>query len=376
MSDEGAGGRRITLVISHLQVGGAERVLVELANHWAARGWTVTIVDFAAPDTAPAFEVDPRVVEVSLDLQRDSYTIFAAIKGNAHRISVLRRAIRATRPDVVLSLMNRTNVLTILALTGTRIPVLVCEHTAPKGTLSLGWSLLRELAYRRARAVVMLTGDALAQMSAGIRRRGRVIPNPLPAGFSDADASVDPGTNDQDHPLLLSLGRLAPEKGFDVLIQAFARIAGAWPTAKLVIWGEGEERGPLELLRRDAGLDDRVDLPGATTDPARELLTATIFVLPSRLEGLPMTLLEAMAMGRPVIASDCDFGPRDVVRDGIDGLLVPPEDPVAMATAIDALLRDPDKRRSLGERSLDVRQRFAMSAISQQWDELFDEVTR
>jgi glycosyltransferase involved in cell wall biosynthesis len=171
----------------------------------------------------------------------------------------------------------------------------------------------------------------------------------------------------------MGLGRLTPEKGFDLLIEAFARIAPAWPMARLVIWGEGDERARLEAIRARLDLVDRVELPGATRSPERELRSATIFVLSSRLEGLPMVLLEAMAVGRPVVACDCDYGPRDIIRPGVDGLLVPPEDVPALAEAIDGLLRDDERRGTLGRRAVEVRERFAIEAISDRWDALFQE---
>lgn len=371
----GAETPKVTLVISHLQMGGAERVLTELANHWASLGWEVKIINFSPPGTPPVFALDPRVAELSLGLHSDSHTLVRGLLTNLRRMSVLRRAVRSDDPDVVLSLMNRTNVLTILSLVGTRIPVIVSEHTAPRGTLTFIWRILRELAYRRATFVVMLTADALARLSPEIRRRGRVIPNPLPGQFQTPgdDTSNQADGSQPLAPVILGLGRLTPEKGFDLLIEAFAVIAPSWPTTSLVIWGEGAERPRLERLRSDHGLDERVELPGATRHPEQALRTATIFVLSSRLEGMPMTLLEAMAIGRPVIACNCDHGPRDIITDGTDGVLVPPEDVSALAAAMDGLLRDPDRRAKLAHRATEVRNRFAIGKISNQWKDLFHE---
>jgi glycosyltransferase involved in cell wall biosynthesis len=375
-STPSAPGLRLTLVISHLQMGGAERVLTELANHWASLGWTVTIINFSLPGTPPVFTLDPRVAEISLGLHRNSRTPVSGMIANVRRLAALRRAIKAARPEVVLSLMNRTNVLTVLSMTGAGVPVIVSEHTAPRGTLGLVWRTLREVAYRRAAAVVMLTSDALDRLSPAIRRHGHVIPNPLPFQFVRAadDATSRPAANEPELLTIMGLGRLTPEKGYDLLIQAFARVAPSWPTARLVIWGEGHERLGLERLRDSLGLRERIALPGATRNPERELQAATIFVLSSRLEGMPMTLLEAMALGRPVIACDCDHGPRDIVTQGVDGVLVPPEDVDALAEAIDGLLRDEDRRARLGRHAVEVRDRFAIGAISAQWEQLFHEV--
>ncbi len=364
---------RLTLVISSLEMGGAERVMAELANHWVARGWPITMVQYSSSDMEPVFALDPRVKQVRLGLFRVSRWKVSAAVNNLRRMLALGRAIRATRPDLVLSFMNKTNVLTVLSMIGSRVPVIVSEHTAPEGTINRPWQILRELAYRRASAVVMLTPDALARMSPAIRRRGRVIPNPLPSTFTASEGTTAV-IGDRGGPVIIGLGRLTPEKGFDLLIEAFAQVATSWPDARLIIWGEGRDREHLEQLRTRYGLVDRVDLPGSTTAPEAVMRVATIFVLSSRLEGLPVVLIEAMALGRAVIAADCDFGPRDIVRDGLDGLLVPVEDAAAIAAAIDRLLGDETLRAGLARRALEVRQRFAMEAIAPQWEGLFREV--
>lgn len=374
---------RLTLVISSLGVGGAERVLTTLANHWAAEGWSVTVLDLVSPGTPPFFPLDPRVAEVQLGLLWVSGNPLSAVVNNLRRMLVLRRAINRSRPGVVLSLMNKTNVLTLFAMALHPVPVVVAEHTAPLGTLSRTWSVLRNLAYRRAAAVVMLTHGALADLPPALRRRGRVIPNPLPPDVDEA-AAGRPATGSADAPLavgrpggptVMGLGRLIPEKGFDLLIAAFSQIVPEVAGVRLVIWGEGPERASLEGLRSGSPYPDLIELPGATREPLRALASATVFALPSRLEGMPMALIEAMAMGLPVVAADCDHGPRDIVRDGIDGLLVPVGDVPALAAAIRALLLEPGRRTELGRRATEVRARFALAAISGQWAALFREVS-
>lgn len=363
--------QRVTLVISSLEMGGAERVMTELANHWVTLGWTITIIHYSPPGTPPAYPLDSRITLVPLGLHRVSRSPISAVVNNLRRILVLRRAIRATRPEVVLSFM--ANVVTMLATFGLGLPVLVSEHRGPLGELSLPWSILRELTYRRAAFVVMLTPSALAQLSPALRRRGRVVPNPLPSPFLARHVPSEPadGGTTPDRPIVMGLGRLGPEKGFDLLIRAFGQVAADWPAARLVIWGEGDERGALEALRAELGLQERVALPGTTRAPEDELLSATVFVLSSRKEGLPMALIEAMALGRAVVACDCDHGPRDIIRDGIDGVLVPPEDVDALAGAIDGLLRDDARRTSLARRAMEVRSRFTIEAVSAQWEDLF-----
>jgi len=364
---------RLTMVISSLTMGGAERVMTELANHWAAKDWTITIIHFSPPGTPAAFPLDPRVAEVQLGLHRVSPTPFHAVVNNVRRIRVLRRAISETKPEIVLSFM--ANAVTLMATTGLGLPVIVSEHRGPRGELNRAWSVIREVTYRRAAFVVMLTPSALAHLSPALRRHGRVVPNALPSPFlARAKAmSEAPGHGSSDVPIIMALGRLGQEKGFDLLMEAFARLVDDWPTARLVIWGEGDDRDELERIRADLGLTDRVDFPGNTNAPEHEFLTATVFVLSSRKEGLPMVLIEAMAMGRAVVACDCEHGPRDIIHDGIDGLLIPTEDVAALADAIGLLLGDEALRERLAGRAVEVRDRFTIEAVTAQWESLFRE---
>ena len=362
-------------MISSLSVGGAERVLTLLANRWVEMGWRLTVIDFSKPGTTPFFPLDARVREVQLGLHRVSTNPISRITTNLGRIRILRRAILRTEPDVVLSFMDRTNVLALIATVGVSVPIVVSERSSPR-VLDRPWRWLRAVSYRRASVVVTQTGAALDDLPSPLRARGRVIPNPLPedlAHLPDPDVQPAPESDIATSTLVervVALGRLTPEKGFDVLIAAFARIISRRPNARLVIWGEGPERENLEQLARDLGVADRVDLPGETRDPAAAIGDATIFVLSSRVEGFPNALLEAMALGRPVIAADCPHGPRDIVRDGIDGILVPPEDPGALADSLIGLLADRTRRMDLARRAVEVRERFALATVAAQWEGL------
>jgi glycosyltransferase involved in cell wall biosynthesis len=360
---------RLTLVISALVLGGAERVMTVLAHEWASAGRAVTLINFAGPAEVAFYPLDPAVQEVRLDLRRLSPNPVAGIAANLRRIITLRRAIRRSRPDVVISFIDRTNVLTLAATIGSRVPVIVAEHTDPRhGSSGRGWSALRGLFYRRAAAVLVLTRGARDAFPPAIQRRIVVMPNPAGRELEGRALST------LDQPTIVAIGRLSREKGYDELLRAFARIAGERPGWRVVIWGEGPERESLEALRSELGLTDRVALPGITRQPLDELSGSSILALPSRREGFPMVAVEALACGVPVVAYDCLSGPGELIRDGVDGRLIPAGDLPAFADALAELIDDPAKRRRLGANGPQIVGRFALERILASWEDLFRKV--
>lgn len=361
---------RLTAVIGSLESGGAERIMALLTGAWVERGWNVELLlTLAGPNQKPFFEVDPRVKLRPLNLYRPSHGAADALANNLHRLRVIRAAIRSSRPDVVLSFMTETNVLTVLASLGLRKPVVVEEHIySAWPPLRGSWQLLRLITYPLSASVIALTPPALATLGLARGRRGRVIPNPV--------MPPPPGrTVPSDPPVIVAIGRLVPQKGFDTLLAAFAHVAPLHADWRLEIWGEGSERAALEGLRDSLGLSDRVDFPGQTRDPYEVLRRARLFVMSSRREGFPTVLGEAMACGLPVVSFDCPSGPRELIRNGIDGLLIPPNDIGGLAAGIDRLITDRKLANDLASRAPEVVDRFALSTVLEQWDLVFADVT-
>jgi GalNAc-alpha-(1->4)-GalNAc-alpha-(1->3)-diNAcBac-PP-undecaprenol alpha-1,4-N-acetyl-D-galactosaminyltransferase len=359
---------RLTLVISSLVGGGAERALTILANAWANRGNSVTLVTLDGK--AAFFSLDGRVVHRSLAVAGHSPSLTAAVANNFRRVSAIRRAVRESEPVAVISFIETTNVLTLLATRGLDVPVIVSERSDP-AHFATGWAIgvLRRLLYPFADAVVVQTADAGRFFSSRVQRRLRVIPNPvLPSTEGAVPASIPENR-------IVALGRLSKEKGFDLLVDAFSRVAAAWPDWSLEIWGDGAERGALESAVNARGLRDRVRLPGTTPSPHLVLRGAGLFVLPSRVEGFPNALCEAMAAGLAVLAADCPSGPREIVRDSVDGLLVHADDASALADGLNRLLGDAVLRSRLARRAPEVVERFALERVIGLWDRVLSETT-
>jgi GalNAc-alpha-(1->4)-GalNAc-alpha-(1->3)-diNAcBac-PP-undecaprenol alpha-1,4-N-acetyl-D-galactosaminyltransferase len=362
-------GRPLLLVIGSLSPGGSERVITTMANYWAARDRQVTLATLAE-GLGDHYSVDPRVRRLVLGKAGISSNKWIGLARNVRRVWALRNTIRAVGAPVVISFGDRVNVVTLLAglRTGTRL--IVSERVDPRHhPLSQPWGWMRRWTYRRAYRLVVQTDGLLPWASTLVGAdRCCVIENPAPQLKRGAAAAAQSGTT----RTMLAVGRLDRQKGFDVLLRAFALVAPEFSNWHLVILGEGDERPRLSALAHQLGIADRVSLPGVVSDPERVMADSHLFVLSSRYEGFPNALLEAMACGMPVVSTDCPSGPREIIRDGLDGLLVPVDDPVALAHAMGSLMGDEHARAALGQRAQSVCERFGMATVMGKWERLID----
>jgi GalNAc-alpha-(1->4)-GalNAc-alpha-(1->3)-diNAcBac-PP-undecaprenol alpha-1,4-N-acetyl-D-galactosaminyltransferase len=370
---------RVTFVISSLVAGGAERVASLLCNAWADQGWSISIITLMEAGNPPFYELYPEVRHVSLSLgthdpEAETKGLIEGLIANLRRIRALRRTIRESRPDVVISFLDRTNIRCLCASVGLRFPVIVSERTDP-GNRNIGWrwEVLRRATYPWAAAIVVQTERVLRRFPDRLHKRTHIIPNPVSVPPKPASEIPDAPNQRQRHTIA-GLGSLRPVKGFDLLLEAFAMVAKAHPSWSLTIWGDGPDRLGLESRAAALGLAGRVCLPGVTRRPFDALRGADLFVLPSRAEGFPNALLEAMAVGLAAISFDCQSGPADIIRDGVDGLLVPPEDIRSLAAALDRLMGDPTERWRLGNRGREVLDRFSLQKIKSLWENLIGQV--
>jgi glycosyltransferase involved in cell wall biosynthesis len=360
----------MTLVIPSLTQGGAERVLTMTANHWARLGHAVVLItlDASQNDTCP---LNPEVSRVGLGLLKSSAGPLQAVWNNGTRLRSLRRAIRDSQPDVVISFIDRMNVLTLLATRGLGLDVIVSERVDPRRhDIGSMWNALRRSLYPRARALVVQTERVCHATRSLVRGKPiYVIPNAI-------EMPKEPtGTPPADEPSgcrIVAMGRLVPQKGFDLLIQAFAQIAAEHPNWRLHILGNGPQQSELEQLARAGDVTERVSFGGWVAETANFLRQSDLFVLSSRYEGFPNALLEAMACGLPAVSFDCDSGPAEIIRDGIDGLLVDAENVDALAEAMERLMSDEELRRRLATRAPEVIERFSVDEFFRRWECVLD----
>jgi glycosyltransferase involved in cell wall biosynthesis len=215
--------------------------------------------------------------------------------------------------------------------------------------------------------------DALTVLSSGDARdygqvveRVELIPNPV--------VPLDGGTSDQSAELVVAAGRLNGQKGFDLLIAAWAAVAEQQPGWRLRIYGSGPLRDALELQVAELGLAGSVELMGRTQQLGAAMAEASLFALSSRFEGFGLVIVEAMGKGLPVVSFDCPRGPSDIIDDGADGLLVAPEDVAGLSAALLELIGDPERRRRLARAAAAKARRYESAAIGPRWDALLGDL--
>lgn len=356
----------VVFTISGLGAGGAERVLQLITADWA-REHRITIISFDAPTDLAFHPFDPRVELIRLNIRATRPGLFRQTFTIIRRISTLRRTIRELNPDVVISFLTKINVITLIANFSMNYPLIVSERNNPKmQTSNATWNFLLSRLHWRASAIVMQTRGSLECLEGKARERAVVISNPVERLALPAPKSGP--------PVLAAVGRLTAQKGFDLLIEAFAAVAPSHPDWTLRIWGEGALRQQLERQVESLDLVHRIQLPGNSRNPEEWITDADAFVFSSRYEGFGNALAEAAGAGLAVISFDCPFGPSDIIDHERTGLLVPPADVKALSAALDRVMGDKELRERLGGAARADIQRFAPDKIVAQWDALLAQV--
>lgn len=366
---------QITLIIPGLTSGGAERVLVLLAQGFLQRGHAVTVITLSSKDT-DFYSLPPAIERVALNLRQKSPTLLHGVWNTIVRLIRLRQAVRKTQPHIVISFMAPMNIFASLALLRTKYPKIGTEHISPKiCPCEQPWKMLRYFAYLNLTKVVSVSQDVNKDIDCLPEAKKTVIYNPFIPIPDIANHIRLPSGVDPNKKWIISMGRLTYQKGFDILLNAFQTVANQHPDWQLLILGEGELKHDLENLRDQLKLSEQVVFTGAISPPFPILQNSALFVMSSRFEGFPMAHGEALTCGLPVIATDC-FGVRELIRDDIDGIVVPNEDVAALAAAMDRLMSDELERNRLATYAPQVLERFGLDKVLDEWETLIDEMLK
>ncbi len=371
---------KLMIVIHSLKGGGSERVLLNLLKGLDKKDFSINLVlyervfDFTLPD-----DVDVEILDIYA-----SRNIFKLIAGFILKTVCLVRSIRKNRPDILFSLISSTNVTVTLAklLSGVKCKLVVSEHTHPSVNLcneiygGITKYLVKKL-YPKA--------DRVIAVSDGIRRdlvkdfhtpetKIDVIYNPVDIEeikMLSGEKVEHPWFNDPI-PLIVTVGRLTRQKGYPYLLRAFSIVRES-RNCRLIFIGEGEDRKKLEAMSEELGIKADTDFLGFQQNPFKYMAKASVFVLSSLFEGFGNVIVEAMALGLPVISTDCLSGPSEIIEDKKNGILVPVKDEKALALAILHVLSDDMLSRELGNNAVQRASDFSIEKIVKKYREVFFE---
>jgi glycosyltransferase involved in cell wall biosynthesis len=349
--------------------GGAERVAATLCNNWSDNGHSVYLMPTFSGGGSSFYEIKK---SIDFNFLFDLNPLAGkSLLNYFKRLAAIKRELKKFEPDIIISFLPNVNILTILATFPSNVPIIISERRDPfSQPMSIFWEITCRLIYRFSNAVVVQTevvSKSIHKLYPSLKKVA-CIPNPLPSDL----LLLKPNRKIAPRKVLLSLGRLSPEKQVDHIIRCFSKIAFESSEWDLHVYGDGPLRHDLELLTASLNLNDRILFKGRSNDPWGVMSQADAFVMTSRFEGFPNALLESMAMGLPCISYDCPSGPRDISRHGVDALLVPPQDEGQLLHQMSRLLNDEKLRQDLGQRaSASVIERYKPEVILRQWDNLF-----
>ena len=353
---------KVMFFLPSLQSGGAERVVSVLANNMSKNGIDVSIVTIC--NDKCCYEISKEVSLHCLDCDKD--ISLPTFKRMSKRINKIRDIIRLSSPDVAIAFMANTGIDVSLAARGTKVPVIVSERNDPKlDPPSRFRRELRKFAYNFVKGFVFQTAEAQAFFPERIRNRSTVIFNPLSPNLPQ----VTTGEKDKK---IVAVGRLNKQKNYPMLFAAYERIAKKHPDYELEIYGEGvlEE----QLKAEAAKIDAKVNFMGFCSDVHEKIKDAALYIMSSDFEGMPNALMEAMAIGLPCISTDCPCGgPKMLIENGVNGILVPVGDDKALEEAIDWCLSNTEKAEQMGYKASKIRERLSIDGITKQWLRFIEE---
>lgn len=356
--------KTIMFYINTISGGGAARVIIQLAHRFSQCGYRSILVTSFVGDTFE-YPVPEGVERISMEAQEIKQS---RVKRNISRIKMLRKYCKQYKPDVLVSFMAEPNFRAICATAGLPVKTVVSVRNDPNreyGGKSGGF--VGKVLMPMADGCVFQTEDARKWFPEKLQKKSAVIMNETTKEFFDVDYI---GGKD-----IVTLGRLAPQKNHKLLIEAFASIASEYPDTDLKIYGGGIQEESLYRLAQELGMSERIHLMGVTENVGEVLSKAKMFVLSSDYEGMPNVLLEALTVGVPSISTDCPCGgPKALIENGVNGLLVKTGDKEELAAAMKYMLDNPQEATEMGRKAKERAAKYHPDIIFSEWKKYIENV--
>lgn len=342
---------------SSMQAGGAERNIALLSNYAVCQGDDVTIVTM--DERPPFYQINPSITQIRLDCSRQSKNVLEALRNNFRTCRAIKKAYRSQRPDFVICFGPNTALLSFLARGVMKYRIISSEATNPYLCQTGFWNKSKKWISLLCDGFLFQTEGARRYYPASTQKKSIIFQNGI--NSSIFESNVYPWEK-REH--ICAVGRMDDwVKCFDDLLTAFSKVQKKHPSVKLDIYGDGILRTELEAMSKRLGLQSSVIFHGRCSTILEEYSKHKLFVMTSRLEGLPNALMEAMASGCACVSTDCDFGPSELIRDGENGFLVPVHDVDAIAERLCVLLEDDELCHRLGEAATEIRKTHDIECV-------------
>lgn len=357
--------KKVLFHINSLGKGGAERVVSVLAKCFAKDDYDVTIITLWRADEE--YELADKIKRINIE---DAWLgkRMGRIQKAVRRLSDLRKNLQEEKPDIVISFCNKANFRSAYAMIGMKIPLLISVRNDPRKDY-LPYPFFVKRMEKKAAGCVFQTTDARACFSEAFQKKSKVIWNPVDEKYLMCTGnSENVGRRNRD---IVAVGRFSVQKNHLLLLKAYNRIRERFPETTLKLFGEDNGQGIKDTLLtyvKEQGMYDCVKFMGLSSQLEKDIRNAGLFVLSSDYEGMPNVLIEAMVMGVPVISTDCPCGgPKQLIEDGISGLLVPVGDEKKLATAMAKLLEDEILADTLGKNATNLVEKVSPQKVYEEW---------
>jgi glycosyltransferase involved in cell wall biosynthesis len=358
-----------------MQSGGAERIAASLSNHWVESGMNVMLVPTYSGRGGCYYPLDQRV-NLSFLADQVPYGNTKGI-GKFLRLIGLLRMVKSYQPDVIVSFLTHVNITAVAVSKVCNVPVVVSERIYPEHTdIGIVAKTLRKVLYPYADKVVVQSQKSLNWFQTVCSKANCVIiHNHVEYPLKMVSPNIPLEHVNTNKNIILAVGRLEYQKGFDTLLDSFSNVHRKYNDWDLVIVGKGGHDDYLRNYAEKLNLGSRVHFLGRVGNIGDWYQRAEIFVMSSRYEGFPNALLEAMSYGNAVISFDCDTGPREIIENNENGLLVPLDEGVnGLTKALLKLMDQAELRAQFSSSAKQVRQKFSIGKIGKAWDELLNDI--
>ena len=356
--------KKLCFVIPTMHRGGAERVMSILTNAAVRRGYEVYLLLLSESSVDYKLDADINIIKLADFLQGSS-----GLKGVLKRYAILKNELCSLKPDLAVSFTTMCNIYTLLALRSKKIPVIISERNDPiKDCPSKIKRLIRSVVYLFARGCIFQTEDAKKHFGQKIQKDSVVIANPVKENLPYADV-------ENAREKVVAAARLTEQKNYPMLLRAFKMFLQDYPQYTLHIYGNGEKKDELIALCNELDIGEQVVFEGNVEDLHERIKDAKMFVLSSDYEGISNSLLEAMAMGLPVVSTDCPCGgSRMLIKDGISGLLTQVGDETAFCNAMKKIAGSQDLANLLGKEAIKIREAYSEELIVKKYFDYFETI--